>query len=95
MRHAYKKFRARDPEIQMLPTRNHPQTPVVSESERSDGRGYHRCVGDEREQSACKLASSLTAPTGVARSFELPCGRSQQVLIALLRVETSVFCISW
>jgi len=36
----------------MTPTRNHPQTPVVGEYERSDGRAYHRCVEDERERVA-------------------------------------------
>ena len=36
----------------MPPTRNHPQTPVVGEYERSDGRAYHRCVEDERERVA-------------------------------------------
>jgi len=40
------------PEMQMPPPRNHPQTPVVFESERSDGRVYHRCVEDERERVA-------------------------------------------
>ena len=35
-------------DIQMPPPRNHPQTPVVCESERSDGRTYHRCVENER-----------------------------------------------
>ncbi len=39
-------------DIQMPPTRNHPQTPVVSKSERSDGRAYHRCIEDERERVA-------------------------------------------
>jgi len=43
---------ARFPEIQILPTRNHPQTPVVYESKRSDGRVYHRCAEDERERVA-------------------------------------------
>ena len=42
----------RMPEIQMPPTRNHPQTPVVGECERSDVRAYHRCVEDERERVA-------------------------------------------
>jgi len=36
----------------MPPTRNHSQTPVVGECERSDVRAYHRCVEDERERVA-------------------------------------------
>ncbi len=48
--------------MQMLPTRNHPQTPAVGEFERSDGRVYHRCVEDERERVAgggiCILCST-------------------------------------
>ena len=49
--------------MQMPLTRSHPQTPVVDEDERSDGRVYHRCVEDERKRAAGRgisMASSIS-----------------------------------